>query len=117
MKNNFDNKIKQDEKSNILNKAISDGGTVYPASEDIYNQSQEESSTDPENISKTKKMIISVDNSSRLNYAEGLSGEDLDIPGAELDDEMEDIGSEDEENNFYSLGGDNHNDLEEDNGQ
>jgi hypothetical protein len=43
-----------------------------------------------------------------------FSGDDLDIPGAELDDDMEEIGSEDEENNSYSLGGDNHNDLEED---
>jgi hypothetical protein len=43
-----------------------------------------------------------------------FSGEDLDVPGAELDDEMEDIGTEDEENNIYSLGGDNHEDLEED---
>ena len=41
--------------------------------------------------------------------------DDLDIPGAELDDDLEIIGSEDEENNYYSLGGDNHNDLEEDN--
>jgi hypothetical protein len=39
---------------------------------------------------------------------------DLDIPGAELDDAGEKIGSEDEENNYYSLGGDNHGDLEED---
>ena len=38
---------------------------------------------------------------------------DLDIPGAELDDENEIIGEEDEENNYYSLGGDNHEDLEE----
>lgn len=29
-----------------------------------------------------------------------------DVPGAELDDENEDIGEEDEENNYYSLGGD-----------
>ncbi len=28
---------------------------------------------------------------------------DLDIPGAELDDLQEDIGSEDEENNYYSF--------------
>jgi hypothetical protein len=41
---------------------------------------------------------------------------DLDIPGAELDDKQEEIGSEDEENNYYSIGGDNHNDLEEDKG-
>lgn len=37
----------------------------------------------------------------------------LDVPGAELDDANENIGEEDEENNYYSLGGDNHNDLEE----
>lgn len=35
-----------------------------------------------------------------------MAGEDLDIPGSELDDENEAIGSEDEENNSYSLGGD-----------
>jgi hypothetical protein len=46
------------------------------------------------------------------------SGEnDLDIPGSELDDIQEDIGSEDEENNYYSLGGDDHIDLEEDQGE
>ncbi|MEP7108319.1 MAG: hypothetical protein ABI760_10050 [Ferruginibacter sp.] len=37
----------------------------------------------------------------------------LDIPGAELDDADKKIGEEDEENNYYSLGGDDHNDLEE----
>jgi hypothetical protein len=42
-----------------------------------------------------------------------FTGDDLDVPGAELDDESESIGSEDEENNSYSLGGDDHNDLEE----
>ena len=41
------------------------------------------------------------------------SGDDLDIPGAELDDLMEDVGSEDEENNYYSIGGDRHHSLEE----
>jgi hypothetical protein len=42
-----------------------------------------------------------------------FTGKDLDIPGAELDDEREAVGSEDEENNSYSIGGDNHEDLEE----
>ena len=42
-------------------------------------------------------------------------GDDLDIPGAELDDLKEATGEEDEENNYYSLGGDRHADLEEDN--
>ena len=35
-------------------------------------------------------------------------------PGSELDDDQEEVGSEDEENNFYSIGGENHNDLDED---
>ncbi len=39
---------------------------------------------------------------------------DLDIPGSELDDENENIGEEDEENNYYSLGGDRHQSQEED---
>jgi len=33
-----------------------------------------------------------------------VSGKDLDVPGAEDDDENEEIGEEDEENNEYSLG-------------
>ena len=33
-----------------------------------------------------------------------FSGDDLDVPGSENDDDMEDLGSEDEENNYYSRG-------------
>lgn len=39
---------------------------------------------------------------------------DLDVPGSELDDEDEARGEEDEENNYYSLGGDRHEAQEED---
>lgn len=39
-----------------------------------------------------------------------FAGDDLDIPGTELDDEQENIGEEDEENNAYSLGGERHED-------
>jgi hypothetical protein len=39
---------------------------------------------------------------------------DLDVPGSELDDASEEIGEEDEENNYYSLGGDRHEAQEED---
>lgn len=39
---------------------------------------------------------------------------DLDIPGSELDDADEERGEEDEENNYYSLGGDRHEAQEED---
>jgi hypothetical protein len=35
-----------------------------------------------------------------------LTGDDLDVPGSELDDDAEARGSEDEENNYYSRGQD-----------
>lgn len=42
------------------------------------------------------------------------TGDDLDIPGEELDDANEALGEEDEENNYYSLGGDRYDNLEND---
>jgi len=76
-------------------KIILPGYPTYPASEDLYAQGKEEKEIDPEVISKNKD-DESVDN--------------LDVPGSELDDNQEEIGSEDEENNYYSLGGDDHED-------
>lgn len=43
---------------------------------------------------------------------EPLNEDALDIPGSELDDANEQIGEEDEENNYYSLGSDNNDNLE-----
>ncbi len=45
--------------------------------------------------------------------ANAISGSDLDVPGADADDMNEDIGEEDEENNPYSLGGDDNSINEE----
>lgn len=44
-----------------------------------------------------------------------FGADDLDVPGAEDDDMQEGLGSEDEENNYYSLGGDRHEDAQDDN--
>lgn len=44
---------------------------------------------------------------------EDMTGDDLDVPGSRADDANEAIGEEDEENNYYSLGGDNHESQEE----
>jgi hypothetical protein len=49
------------------------------------------------------------------SFNNNITGTDLDVPGANEDDEDEEIGEEDEENNEYSLGGDNHDDIPEDN--
>lgn len=46
------------------------------------------------------------DDGELLNEEVDASGRDLDVPGSEDDDDMEDTGAEDEENNSYSLGGD-----------
>jgi hypothetical protein len=90
---------------------------LYPANEDIYEQSENAADVDPEDLSKTKS--VNTDDAVGANEKDGSDGKpggDLDVPGAELDDEQEEIGSEDEENNYYSIGGDDHNDLDEDGG-
>lgn len=43
-----------------------------------------------------------------------FAARDLDVPGSELDDADEEVGSPDEENNSYSLGGDDKENLEDD---
>jgi hypothetical protein len=89
------------------------GYPLYPSGDDIYNQSHREGSIDPEDITKTKTPIEPIGTMNEKEFKNHVSGDDLDIPGSELDDVQENIGSEDEENNGYSIGGDNHDDLEE----
>jgi hypothetical protein len=76
--------------------------TDYPASEDIFNVDKEETEIDPEDISQVKTYDKNPGKSNEKDFEDDKSGNDLDIPGSELDDEMEEIGSEDEENNYYS---------------
>jgi hypothetical protein len=78
---------------------------VYKKEDDIYSREKEEP-LEEEGYPGKRKAGKSGKN----------LGEDLDVPGAELDDADEAIGEEDEENNYYSLGGDAHDDLEEDKG-
>lgn len=93
------------------------GYPKYPPSEDIYNMGKREDDIDAENIPRSNSVASNdVQHTKSGSADEDVSGTDLDIPGADLDDSQELIGSEDEENNYYSLGSDNHNDLEEDNG-
>jgi hypothetical protein len=68
-------------------------------------------SSDEDIFSQEKEVSFEEEKDNKLN--EDLSG-DLDVPGSELDDSEEVLGDEDEENNYYSIGGDDHNDLEED---
>lgn len=90
-----------------------------PESEDIYNNYEEEKEVNPEDIFKTKESggKIKFRRNPELDLDDEIQDTDLDVPGAELDDDMEGIGSEDEENNYYSLGGDEHDDLDENQGE
>lgn len=94
------------------------GYPLYPIGEDIFSKSKEEGNINPEDISKTKELSENdkAGKNNEKDFVENQSGGDLDVPGSELDDEQENIGSEDEENNYYSLGGDGHSDLDEDKG-
>jgi hypothetical protein len=89
------------------------GYPSYPPTEDIYGKYQKERDLNPEEPSKTKKFAGKPGEKNTKDYSDDLIGDDLDVPGSE-DDDLEQLGDEDEENNYYSLGGDNHNDLEED---
>lgn len=91
---------------------------LYPPSEDIYSKFHKEREIDPEDISNAKE-VVEINNVRELNekdFEEDVSGGDLDVPGSEFDDELEDVGSEDEENNHYSIGGDDHSNLDENDG-
>lgn len=77
------------------------GDPDYSEGEDIYSNQKKEP-LDPEDLAREEQMK----NDPSLE-------DELDIPGSELDDADEQIGEEDEENNYYSLGGDNHSDLDE----
>jgi hypothetical protein len=92
-----------------------DGYPLYPSGDDIYSKYQEEHDIDPENISGNKESNANgkPGRNNEKDFNDDVSGSDLDIPGVELDDQHENAGIEDEENNYYSLGGDDHNDLEE----
>lgn len=116
MKNNIKSKhpFEKESKNNPENDFP--GYPITPESEDIYRQEIKESNISVDDLSrnKTKNQKTGIEN--KKGFEDDMSGDDLDVPGSELDDQQESIGNEDEENNYYSIGGDNHNDLEEDNG-
>ncbi|OYU79761.1 MAG: hypothetical protein CFE23_12715 [Flavobacterium sp. BFFFF1] len=86
----------------------------YPPSEDAFNKLAEESEIDPEDVSQNKPDIrISNTQWNEKDFNQDQSGADLDIPGSSSDDANELAGNEDEENNGYSIAGDDHNDLDE----
>lgn len=78
---------------------------ISPVERSLLDESIENSMTqDSINLSRAK-LDNTDDDGTPLNEkssADDMSGEDLDVPGSEADDENEEIGEEDEENNNYS---------------
>lgn len=87
------------------------GYPIYPESDDALSDAHKKDviplEDDMDTLQPGQK---SVDTSEKPKNLDS----DLDIPGSELDDADEVLGEEDEENNYYSLGGERHENLEED---
>lgn len=96
MKKNWKKEDNADDKSKLPE------SMKYTSDQDIYNKEKKEQFNDD----------LQPDQHP-LHKSQHLPEDELDLPGAELDDEQEILGEEDEENNYYSLGGDNHNNLDE----
>ncbi len=101
---------------NEMKKIASPGYPLYAPSDDIYNRGKKEMDIDPNDISKNKTPNEDEGSMNEKDFDGNMSGDDLDVPGSELDNSLESVGSEDEENNYYSLGSDNHSNLDEDKG-
>ena len=84
------------------------------------NENLKEMKYSPENDIFNQEEHVSLDGNGNPILNEQTDqerlGDNLDIPGSSADDAMEAIGSEDEENNFYSLSDneDNHEETNED---
>ena len=85
----------------------------YAGSDDIYNTDKEEE-LNPKETSRIKKTYKRSGKKNEDKIIENATGNDLDVPGSERQEMEENEGSKDLENNFFSLGGDEYNDLDED---
>ena len=76
---------------------------TYPASDDIYNRERKADGINPDDNTELTEGNEEDNAMNEKSYDDELTGDDLDIPGAEDDNSKEANGSEDEENNYYSL--------------
>lgn len=94
--------IMQDEKKTPLD----DDAIISPAEKEILDGAFENNALSNDDAQLKEAELDNTDEDgtplNEQSMADDLSGEDLDVPGAELDDANEAIGEEDEENNSYS---------------
>ena len=76
---------------------------ISPAERSLLDESMDNVvSVDNNNLRRSALDSTDADGDLVNEASHDLTGEDLDIPGSELDDVAEESGSEDEENNGYS---------------
>jgi len=94
---NIDNKIPMVDREDI-------DADISPEERSLLDDSLENMISVDNNNLKRSALDMTDEDGELINEASfDLTGEDLDIPGAELDDEAEETGAEDEENNGYSI--------------
>ncbi|GEM_PF-3255254 len=101
----------------IVNGSLDDAlgeNDITPAELEILNSAGVEESADDDDELLAEAQLDNIDGDGEiLNEGSGYSGNDLDVPGSESDDEEEISGNGDEENNSYSLS-DQDDEIEED---
>jgi hypothetical protein len=63
-----------------------EGYPEFPPKEDIYNQAEEETDINAEDITKSKAPNEKEGTRNEKDFEEDMSGDDLDVPGSELDE-------------------------------
>lgn len=87
---------------------------VGPLEKKAMRTASEDMPTDDDKLLREAALDNRDDEGEALNEGSSgtrISGKDLDVPGADADDADEILGEEDEENNPYSLGGDDNDDV------
>jgi len=88
---------------------IEEGYPLYPEEEDIYMKARKDRKLNPEDVTN---FAFPKKPRDKHYLNEELPGDTLELLDVEPDEEVL-LGIEDEENSYYSLGGDDHIDLEE----
>lgn len=115
---NLDDEILNAERTRPAHTPVpAEDANVAEGAEDILKPTDRNDLTDEDREALgSKDLSLDMNDDEQLKHRTepvDFAGTDLDVPGSELDDETEELGSEDEENNSYSIGGDNHENLEE----
>lgn len=87
------------------NKSTEVDNNISPTERSLLDEGTENSISEDEINLKRSRLDNTDEDGTPLNEAssgDDVSGDDLDVPGSEDDDENEKIGEEDEENNNYS---------------